>query len=79
MTASPQGPLARRMGMATLRFDTAGASPFEGALAFPFLAEADARAIYDALSADLRGSPRARFDRGGVTRSRTAASAAPAA
>jgi putative membrane protein len=74
-----QGPLARRMGMATLRFDTAGASPFEGALAFPFLAEADARAIYDALSADLRGRPRAGFTRGGFTRSRTAASAAPAA
>lgn len=69
-----QGPLARRMGMATLRFDTAGASPFEGPLAFPFLAEADARAIYDALSADLRGRPRA-----GFTRSRIAGSAAPAA
>lgn len=49
-----QSPFDRRHGMATLRFDTAGASPMASALAIPYLPEADARAIYEQLAAKLR-------------------------
>ena len=61
-------PLDRRFGMATLRFDTAGASAMAPALRLPYLPEAQARAIYRRLCAQLRETP---------IRSRTAASAAP--
>jgi putative membrane protein len=64
-----QSPLDRRFGMATLRFDTAGASPMAPALRLPYLPETEARAIYRRLCTRLREAP---------IRSRTAASAAPA-
>jgi putative membrane protein len=69
-----QSPFDRRHGMATLRFDTAGASAMEGGLAIPYLPEADARRLYARLSRGL-----AEPWRPPVTRSRTGASAAPAA
>ena len=65
-------PFDRRHGMATLRFDTAGASPFEGGLVIPYLPEAEARRLYTELSSRL-AEPAA------ITRSRIAGSAAPAA
>lgn len=63
-------PFDRRHGMATLRFDTAGASPFEGGLVIPYLPEDEARRLYTELSTRLA-------EPAGITRSRTAASAAP--
>lgn len=48
-----QSPFDRRHGMATLRFDTAGASPMEPGLKIPYLPEADARAIYAELTGVL--------------------------
>lgn len=60
-------PFDRYHGMATLRFDTAGASAFEGGLSIPYLPRDTARRLYDELSARL-----------GPTPSRTAGSAAPA-
>ena len=68
-----QSPLDRRFGMATLRFDTAGATALESGLAIPYLPEATARALYAALSGLLVDTrPVAP-----LTRSRTLASAAP--
>jgi putative membrane protein len=49
-----QSPFDRRLGMATLRFDTAGADGSEPALAIPYLPEATARALYDELSGIIR-------------------------
>ena len=68
LTASP---FDRRHGMATLRFDTAGANPLEGGLTIPYLPAEVARALYAQLSGRLADAP--------VTRSRIGASAAPAA
>jgi putative membrane protein len=69
-----QSPFDRRHGMATLRFDTAGATAMEGGLAIPYLPEADARRLYARLSRGLAEPWRLP-----LTRSRTGASAAPAA
>lgn len=68
-----QSPFDRRHGMATLRFDTAGANAMEGGLAIPYLPEADARRLYLRLSRGLAEPWRLP-----PTRSRTGASAAPA-
>ena len=68
-----QSPFDRRHGMATLRFDTAGASEMERPLSIPYLPEEDARRLYAQLSQSL-AEPRS----AGAIRSRTAASAAPA-
>lgn len=68
-----QSPFDRRHGMATLRFDTAGANALEGGLVLPYLPEADARRLYARLSRGL-----AEPWRTPVIRSRTGASAAPA-
>ena len=67
LTASP---FDRRHGMATLRFDTAGANVLEGGLAIPYLPQDTARRLYEELSARL-GAP-------ALTPSRIAGSAAPA-
>ena len=67
LTASP---FDRRHGMATLRFDTAGANVLEGGLAIPYLPQDTARALYEQLSARL-GAP-------ALTPSRIAGSATPA-
>ena len=67
LTASP---FDRRHGMATLRFDTAGASAFEGGLVIPYLPEEIARRLFTELSGRLAGPA--------LTPSRIAASAAPA-
>jgi putative membrane protein len=48
-----QSPLDRRFGMASLRFDTAGATAFESMFAIDYLPEDTARALYVALSATL--------------------------
>jgi putative membrane protein len=48
-----QSPLDRRFGMASLRFDTAGATAFESMFAIDYLPEDTARALYAALSATL--------------------------
>ena len=64
-----QSPFDRRHGMATLRFDTAGASAFAGGLAIPYLPQDTARRLYAELSGRLES---------GATPSRIAASAAPA-
>lgn len=45
-----QSPFDRRNGMATLRFDTAGASAMEHGLTIPYLPEAEARRLYESLS-----------------------------
>jgi putative membrane protein len=45
-----QSPFDRRWGMATLRFDTAGASGGDHALAIPYLPESVARQIYEDLA-----------------------------
>lgn len=66
-----QSPFDRRHGMATLRFDTAGAGS-SPALHIPYLPEGEARRIYAMLSQRLASPPRA------LTRSRIAASATPA-
>lgn len=66
-----QSPLDRRMGMATLRFDTAGAGSMEPALAIPFLPATQARELYAQLSAALAGAGAAPI------RSRIAVSATP--
>ena len=66
-----QSPFDRRHGMATLHLDTAGASPMEPPLRVPYLAVADA----EALAARLRALMP--YD-AGISRARTAASAAPA-
>ena len=67
-----QSPFDRRHGMATLRFDTAGANVMEGGLYIPYLPEDEARRLYAQLSLGLatpwRNLP---------TRSRTAVTAAP--
>jgi len=68
-----QSPFDRRHGMATLRFDTAGANAMEAALSVPYLPEAEARRLYAELSAALAGG-----QRGPASRSRIAGSAAPA-
>jgi len=68
-----QSPFDRRLGMATLRFDTAGASEMERPLAIPYLPEDEARRLYAQLSQSL-AEPRP----AGSIRSRTVASAAPA-
>jgi putative membrane protein len=68
-----QSPLDRRFGMATLRFDTAGAAALESGLAIPYLPEATARALYATLSVLLVDTrPVAP-----LIRSRTPASATP--
>jgi putative membrane protein len=46
-----QSPFDRRLGMATLHFDTAGADGNEPALAIPYLPVETARRLYDELSA----------------------------
>lgn len=66
-----QSPFDRRHGMATLRFDTAGAGS-SPALHIPYLPEAEARRIYALLSQRLASPPRA------IIRSRIEASATPA-
>jgi len=48
-----QSPFDRRLGMATLHFDTAGADGNEPALAIPYLPEETARRIYEELAAVL--------------------------
>jgi putative membrane protein len=48
-----QSPFDRQLGMATLHFDTAGASGNEPALAIPYLPEDTARRLYEELSAVL--------------------------
>jgi putative membrane protein len=48
-----QSPLDRRYGMASLRFDTAGATAFEAMFAIDYLPEATARALYVELSGTL--------------------------
>lgn len=48
-----QSPFDRRLGMATLHFDTAGADGNEPALAIPYLPVETARRLYDELSAVL--------------------------
>ena len=63
-----QSPFDRRCGMATLRFDTAGANAMEPALAIPYLPEAEPRAPVRRSSS--RGLARTR--RTPVIRSRTA-------
>ena len=68
-----QSPFDRRHGMATLRFDTAGAGAMEPSLAIPYLPEAEARRLYENLSRSLVAPWLA-----APTQSRTAASAAPA-
>ena len=68
-----QSPFDRRHGMATLRFDTAGSNVLEGGLHIPYLPEAEARRLYAQLSLGLATPWRML-----PTRSRTAASAAPA-
>lgn len=68
-----QSPFDRRHGMATLRFDTAGASAMEGGLHIPYLPEATARRLQAELSRGL-ATPWQTTS----TRSRTAASAVPA-
>ena len=68
-----QSPFDRRHGMATLRFDTAGASAMEGGLHIPYLPEATARRLQAELSRGLAAPWQS-----APTRSRTAASAAPA-
>lgn len=67
-----QSPFDRRHGMATLRFDTAGASAMEGGLHIPYLPEAIARKLQDELSRGLAAPWHS-----APTRSRTAVSAAP--
>jgi putative membrane protein len=62
-------PLDRRTGMATLLFDTAGASPVSAPVAIPYLPVEQARALYARLAATM-DLP--------LTRARTPASAAPA-
>lgn len=68
-----QSPFDRRHGMATLRFDTAGANAMEGGLRIPYLPEATARRLQAELSRRL-----AQPWQVAPTRSRTAESAAPA-
>jgi len=68
-----QSPFDRRLGMATLRFDTAGAGAMEHALQIPYLPEAEARRLYDTLSRGLAAPSPA-----DLIPSRIAASAAPA-
>lgn len=68
-----QSPFDRRHGMATLRFDTAGASEMEPALSIPYLPEKEARRLHLQLSRSLAAPSDA-----GTIRSRTAESAAPA-
>ena len=63
-------PFDRRHGMATLRFDTAGANVLEGGLAIPYLPQDTARRLYEELSARLGAAA--------LTPSRIAGSAAPA-
>jgi putative membrane protein len=48
-----QSPLDRRFGMASLRFDTAGATAFESMFAIDYLPEDTARALYADLSGRL--------------------------
>jgi putative membrane protein len=45
-----QSPFDRRLGMATLHFDTAGADGNEPALAIPYLPVDTARRLYDELA-----------------------------
>lgn len=49
-----QSPFDRRHGMAGLRFDTIGASPFAPALRLPYLPEAQANEIYRRIAGRLR-------------------------
>ena len=65
-----RSPFDRRHGMASLVFDTAGASPLEPALRIRYLPEAEARALLDRIVAAMERP---------LTPARTAASAAPAA
>lgn len=55
-----QSPFDRRHGMATLRLDTAGASPFEPPLRLRYLPENDARALYERLASAMDVATRAR-------------------
>jgi putative membrane protein len=48
-----QSPFDRRLGMASLHFDTAGATGMDPALAIPYLPVATARRLYEELSAQL--------------------------
>jgi putative membrane protein len=48
-----QSPFDRRLGMASLHFDTAGATSMDPALAIPYLPVETARRLYDDLSAAL--------------------------
>lgn len=66
-----ENPFDRRHDMAALRIDTQGASPLEPALFVPYLPAAEARALAEALRAALPRDP-------GISRARTAESAAPA-
>ena len=68
-----QSPFDRRHGMATLRFDTAGAGAMEPSLAIPYLPEAEARRLYESLSQSLGAARIA-----APIQSRTVASAEPA-
>ena len=68
-----QSPFDRRHGMATLRFDTAGASSMQSSLSIPYLPEAEARRLYRSLSGGL-----AKPWSSATIRSRTTASTAPA-
>ncbi|HEX5755859.1 MAG TPA: PH domain-containing protein [Arenimonas sp.] len=56
-----QSPFDRRHGMATLRLDTAGASPFEPQLRLRYLPEVEARALYERLAAAMDAATRARI------------------
>lgn len=67
-----QSPFDRRLGMATLRFDTAGAAA-DSAFEIPYLPEADARRLLASLSRGLAADDRPDF-----IRSRIVGSAAPA-
>jgi putative membrane protein len=68
-----RGPIDRRTGMASLLFDTAGATGGASPLAIRYLPEAEARALYARLADAIAPAPAAP-----VTRARTPASAAPA-
>lgn len=67
-----QSPFDRRNGMASLHFDTAGASAMAGGLHIPYLPEATARRLQDEISRGLAAPWQS-----APIRSRTAASTAP--
>jgi putative membrane protein len=73
-----RSPLDKRFGMASVLLDTAGGSPGMNALRVRYLAEADARALYAALSQAMAATALAAPRRVRVTRARSVATAAPA-